>query len=197
MNQPLIFVGGIHGVGKTALSRHLAAMLVAEHVTASALIRAAASATDVVTAGAGGKAVPDVDANQERLLRGLHAHRTQGTLVPGLRRGMLLDGHFCLLDLAGQVTEIPPAVFEAIDPVAVLLVAASPSIVVRRLSERDGGAPPVEMIAAFAARERAHATAVCERLGIPLYHASGDTAPEDAARLAVPHLRLHTTAEAA
>lgn len=195
MNQPLIFVGGIHGAGKTTLSRHLAAMLVAEHVTASALIRAAASATDVVTAGAGRKAVPDVDANQERLLRGLRAHRTQGTLVPGPSRGMLLDGHFCLLDLAGRVTEIPPAVFEAIDPVAVLLVAASPGMVVRRLSERDGGAPPLEMIVAFAALECAHATAICARLGIPLYHASGDTAPEEAARLAASHLRPHINAE--
>ena len=51
MNQPIVFVGGIHGVGKTTVSRLLAELLPAKHVTAGALIRATAGAQENVTVG--------------------------------------------------------------------------------------------------------------------------------------------------
>ncbi len=191
MDHPVVFIGGIHGVGKTSLSRQLAALLGAEHITAGALIRAAASPSDVVTVGPGNKAVPDVDANQERLLRGLAAHRAMGREALRRKRGLLLDGHFCLLNPGGHVVEIPYTFFQAINPVAVLLVESDLGTVIRRLLERDGSAPSVESLAALAECERTHATAVCAQLGIPLCHATGNTNPDVAAQLAALHLHLH------
>ena len=78
-----VFVAGIHGAGKSTICRELARLIGASHATAGDLIRA--NATTEVTAGV--KAVPDVDANQELLLRGLAMHRA-ASAAP-----LLLDGH--------------------------------------------------------------------------------------------------------
>ena len=56
MQQPIVFVGGVHGSGKTTLSRLLARLIPASHVTAGGLIREASSADHVVTIGAQDKA---------------------------------------------------------------------------------------------------------------------------------------------
>src|SRR5258708_2323090 len=110
-----IFVAGIHGAGKSTICRELARLLGAFHATAGDLIRANANATTEVTVGV--KAVPNVDANQ-LLLRGLAVYRARNT---GL---LLLDGHFVLLKPDRAIAEIPVTVYEAIAPVAVLLVEA-------------------------------------------------------------------------
>ena len=83
-------------------------MLPASHVTAGGLIREnAGNAT--VTVGAGNKAVPNVDANQLLLLRGLELYRARVDDKP-----ILLDGHFSLLDANGEVVAIPLAVYESL-----------------------------------------------------------------------------------
>jgi Mg-chelatase subunit ChlI len=56
VTQAMVFVGGIHGVGKTTISRALAALLPAAHVTAGSLIRETASPAHRVTVGIGDKA---------------------------------------------------------------------------------------------------------------------------------------------
>ncbi len=102
-----MFVGGVHGSGKTTLSRFLAEALSAGHVTAGELIRKAAAPSHVVTTGAQDKAVPDVDRNQAVLLRGLSAYLAADD------RPLLLDGHFTLIDPSGGIVEIPAEVFAA------------------------------------------------------------------------------------
>jgi adenylate kinase len=168
----IVFVGGIHGAGKTTLSRRVASLLSASHVTAGAMIRENAQAGTVVTTGRANKAVPDVDANQELLLRGLALYRAR---VAG---PILLDGHFSLLRPTGEVVPIPLTVFRSIAPSAVLLVQADKAVVRRRLVERDGSAPPLETIALLAEREEASARTVCRDLRIPLSLARGDGDPD-------------------
>ena len=119
MNQRIVFVGGIHGAGKTTVSRLLTGLLSASHITAGGLIRETASAAHTVTIGVGNKAVPDVDANQALLFAAL-LYRARIGSGP-----ILLYGHFSLLDPGGTVIGIPLAVYEAIAPVAVLLVEAA------------------------------------------------------------------------
>lgn len=194
-HQPLIFVGGIHGVGKTTLSRRVATLLGVEHVTAGDLIRAAAAPADILSGGVGGKAVPDVNANQGRLLRGLRTYRAGRQAAGTQTLGLLLDGHFCLFNLAEQVTEVPFAVFDALQPVAVLLVEADPRTVARRLVVRDGDAVTVETLRALAASECARALSVATRLHVPLYRATGDKEVESSASLAATQLRPHLASE--
>jgi adenylate kinase len=126
-------VSGVHGAEKTTFSKELACLLEASHITAGELIRENATAPDRVTVGIGGKAVPDVDANQALLLGGLGLYRAR--IGPG---PVLLDGHFVLLDATREIVEIPLAVYEAIAPVAVLLVEADAGTIHGRLLERGG-----------------------------------------------------------
>jgi hypothetical protein len=70
------------------------------------------------------------------------------------------------------------AVYEAIAPVAVLLVEAEHRIIHDR--KRDGEAPPVSTMSKLAARERECAQTVCAELRIPMWTVSGDAMPEEA-----------------
>jgi adenylate kinase len=191
MNE-LVFVGGIHGVGKTSISRRLAEMLPAVHVTAGTLIRDTASSGHIVTVGVGNKAVPDVDGNQELLLRGLASFRIR----IGAKQPLLLDGHFCLLDPSGNVTEISLDVFAAMEPAAVLLVTAEPETVRARLMQRDAASPPLDVIAQLSNREKTRAVEVVTALAIPMWSVRGDVELEVAARSAAGHLRSCLTGAA-
>lgn len=173
--RPIVFVGGVHGSGKTTLSRLLADDLPAAHVTAGALIREAAATDHVVTVGAQDKAVPDVEANQAVLLRGLAAYqdRTADDVWP-----FLLDGHFTLTNPAGDIVDVPSAVFAAIAPIAVLLVETDAALVQQRLAARALDAPSEGVIARLAVRERERATAIANALTIPIYRLPGDGSTE-------------------
>ena len=176
-----IFVAGIHGAGKSTISRELAKLLGASHVTAGDLIRANATAANEVTVGV--KAVPNVDANQQRLIRGLAVYRA-GNVGP-----LLLDGHFTLLKPDGAIAEIPVAVYHAIAPVAVILVETDAVAIHSRLMERDKEAAPVAIITELARLERAQAERVCGHLKIPLLAVPGDAAADGAAVAAASFVR--------
>jgi len=182
--NPIIFIAGVHGAGKTTVARLLAELLSASHVTAGGLIRETANPGDTVTVGTGNKAVPDVDGNQLLLLRGLDLHRARiGSTT------ILLDGHFALLDPSGAVIEVPFAIFEAIRPIAVVLVEVGDDVVHKRLVTRDGAAPSATTISLLAESERSAAVAVSARLGIPIWTVRGDAESGVTAHTIVEHLR--------
>lgn len=186
MPQPVVFVGGVHGSGKTTLSRVIAEALPATHVTAGALIREAAAPGHVVTVGAQDKAVPDLDANQAVLLRGLSAYQAR---TADDTRPLLLDGHFTLMNPAGEIVEVPSAVFRAIAPVVVLLVESKAEIVHQRLAGRALEAPSAETIARLAGRERERAIETAASLKIPLFTVAGDGEVEQEGHAVVLQLR--------
>jgi len=176
-----VFVAGIHGAGKSTICRELARRLGVFHATAGDLIRMNANARTEVTVGV--KAVPNVDANQLLLLRGLATYRARN------KGPLLLDGHFVLLKPDRAIAEIPVTVYEAIAPVAILLVEADPAAIHSRLMERDKTAPPVAIITDLAMQERAHAERVCSELKIPCWAVPGDGAIDQAAVDAASRIR--------
>ena len=182
MSQAIIFVGGIHGTGKTTLCRRLALVLSASHVTAGTLIRETAN-SKTTTTGIRSKAVPDVNANQELLLRGLALYRghTSGPI--------LLDGHFSLMEPGGTIVDIPQTVYVAIAPIALVLVEVDPLVVHSRLTGRDGTAPPLETIASLCQHERAHAELVSKALNIRIFVVRGDIPAEETSQAAASNLR--------
>jgi adenylate kinase len=184
MSNSIVFIGGIHGVGKTSISLRLAALLSASHITASDLIRGVVGETRMLIGMSHDKAVANVDANQAALLRGLNSYRERSGSGP-----ILLDGHFSLLKTDGTVTEIPVAVFQMIAPAAVLLVEARDHVISERLMKRDGVSMPISTISNLAERERACAEVVCSTLGIPMWAIRGDSETEEAATSAASHLR--------
>lgn len=161
----LIFIGGIHGVGKTTYCRALAPRLHLRHVTAGDLIRAG-GATRVE------KTVDDVDLNQARLIAALNA-------IKAADESILLDGHFCLLGTTFSIVPIPLEVFAHIAPTRILLMEADANEVDARLRQRGTRGLDLRLINEFATAERAHATAVSLALNVPLRVIGADTSIEE------------------
>jgi len=100
----MIFLGGVHGVGKTSMCADISEKYDLEVISASAVIRA-----EREHPGSDSRmAVLNVGGNQELLIRGVQRLAAD---TPGR---YLLDGHFALRTLAGNIEEIDVAVFQAI-----------------------------------------------------------------------------------
>lgn len=96
MANKIIFIGGIHGVGKTSLCEELSNQIGTHYFSASKLIkRLKKDHCDNEN-----KAVKDIDGNQELLLTAINQYINKNIIV-------LLDGHFCLLSSTYEVTLIP------------------------------------------------------------------------------------------
>lgn len=177
-------MGGVHGVGKTTISRLLADTLGGAHVTAGTLIQELNGPSETETKGLINKGVSDVHQNQELLLQALEAHRSRDVAIP-----LLLDGHFSLLNPDGDVVVIPIKVFTAIGPIAVLLIEANHRTVHHRLLNRDKIAPSLATIVRLARCEREQATKVSASLTVPMWILSGDDLPERVVAAATTQLR--------
>ena len=167
--NPIVFLGGVHGAGKTTIGRQLAVSLHTSHVTAGHLIREMESAVAAAAANTS-KVVADVDANQDKLLRGLAFYRAH--IGKG---GIILDGHFTLFSSNETVAEIPLVIFRQIDPLALVLVETDAAVIHARLMKRDGKAPSHAAIATLAASESGHALTISRSLEIPVFLVDGDS----------------------
>src|SRR4051794_30012125 len=118
----VIFLAGVHGVGKGYLGMPVAKALGICHFTASQLIREekgqATWGTD--------KKVADLDDNQLALIRAVAQKRiTDGDI--------LLDGHFMLRNSEGTLTPLEQSVFAQLKLSGVILLTEDTNIIVGRL----------------------------------------------------------------
>lgn len=151
----IVFVGGIHGVGKTYLGAPAAKHLGIRHATASQLIR---EERGLQTWGAD-KRVAGIDENQAALISATARMRADG-------QRLLLDGHFVLRDTNGSLTEVDVEVFQDLRIGAVLLLTADIDVVLDRLHERGDHSWPESELQLLAQREEAHARLVATELGL-------------------------------
>ncbi|MEI8628384.1 ATP-binding protein [Vibrio sp. M60_M70] len=119
----IIFVSGVHGVGKSTLCGKLSETFGWAHYSCSDLIK---QNSDYIESS---KLVSTADKNQQALLKGL-SQLTEEVV--------LLDGHFCLLDKEEQIIELTFDVFDAISPSAILLVTCEEATIHQRLKQRGG-----------------------------------------------------------
>lgn len=153
----VIFLGGVHGVGKGFIGAPAAQSLGITHFTASQLIRAEKGQT---TWGAD-KKTSDLDDNQLALIRAVNRMRlTHGSI--------LLDGHFVLRNAEGTLTLLETEVFRALNLTGVILLIEESHVIASRLATRDKGEQNVVAISQLLKAESAHAQAVCLELGLPL-----------------------------
>lgn len=152
---PFLFVGGIHGVGKSTLCDSTFAPAGYHCVTASSLIRLAKTHSDR------GKLVDEISDNQVALLKQLEVEKET-------RSHLLLDGHFCLLNGQGLVEPIEIDVFKAMAPSALLLVKCEPEVIAARLNNRDRKSWSPEMLRDFQAAEENHAVQISKSLRVEL-----------------------------
>lgn len=132
-----IFLSGIHGVGKSTLAAKLKNEVEIETLSVSDLIRRAGKRII-----ASNKNTRDIEQNQvlwKQELKNLDI----GNAI------LLLDGHFCLLDLEKNITSLPYATFEGTEMEKIVFVQNSPSVIRERLIKRDQVDYSIEFLEEF------------------------------------------------
>jgi adenylate kinase len=167
----MIFLGGVHGVGKTSMCAGVSERFGLQVISASAIIRAerAQPSSDSRTA------VLNVGGNQGLLVRGVQR------IVADAPGRYLLDGHFALRTLTGQIEEIDADVFRAIGVSGLICLIDDPAAIAQRLAARDGEVHDVIAISQLQAAELSSAEAVSRalRLGLNVVKAFDARAFED------------------
>lgn len=153
----VIFLAGVHGVGKGFLGTPVATAIGINHFTASQLIR---EEKGLATWGTD-KKTSDLDDNQLALIRAVSQKRL-------VHPSVLLDGHFVLRNAQGFLTPLETTVFRELHLTGVILLTEEPNIIASRLAMRDKGETDVYAISELAEAESVHARAVCHELGLPL-----------------------------
>ena len=162
VSHRLIFIGGVHGSGKTTIGNKAALRSGADFKSCSQLIRAERQTQTVSTPG-----IADVEMNQRALVAGLKRLRCS----PGT---VMLDGHFSLKTQNNGIQPIPLSVFDAMLPDELFLVETSSSSISIRLASRDGVVIPETAIIEHQEQERRFAGLVSKHLGRPLIVLNGD-----------------------
>ncbi|TNJ36744.1 AAA family ATPase [Prosthecochloris vibrioformis] len=165
----LIFVGGIHGVGKTTICRKAFEPLGYHCVTASSLISAYGCRTDT------NKRVDNVSNNQHALVEQLALEKKRHCRI-------LLDGHFTLINSQEDIEPIDCSVFQKMHLTHLILFKGNPSEIARRLEIRDGREWNPEFISSFQQAEEQHARHVSDSIGIPLQIIENTVSPAKIAK---------------
>lgn len=151
----MIFIGGIHGVGKTYFCNQLRQMLNVPTYTASELIVKRKKSSFSVD-----KKVKDIKHNQEYLIEAIEElHNEYSTFA--------LDGHFCLLDENGKIVRLPEQTFVDLNPKAIVLLTEEPQIIMNRRKKRDGVDLCLNQIEEFQDEEVVYAQKIAKMLNIP------------------------------
>ncbi|ARO88760.1 AAA family ATPase [Nitrosospira lacus] len=153
----VIFVAGIHGVGKTTGCMAVAEELGIPYYTASQIIKGEKASAVVEQS----KLVADIDENQRLLIQGV------SKLIKGGR--FLLDGHFTIQrESDGGIQAVPVDIFRQLRIEGIVTYTDAPSKIAKRMQLRDGVLPSVGLLQAHQEAEIAHAKHVAAVLSVPL-----------------------------
>ncbi len=147
----MIFISGVHGVGKSYFCGMVKESTGIESYSASTLITQKKHSCFVKD-----KLIPDINNNQQYLLQTVNELRDSGEIF-------ILDGRFCLLNASGKVTRIPYDTFTALKPEAIILLMYKP----------DGIESPVQDIEDFQQKECTYAKEVAVDIGAKLFISGG------------------------
>lgn len=149
-SRNIIFIGGVHGVGKGYLCSNIVQIFEIVHLSSS----------DVLNWRKGvDKGVENVNYTQNYLIQNL-----KKIVSPDER--YLLDGHFCLLKTDGSIERIPLNTFREINPILIILVIAPVNIIKERLEQRDNKNYDFALLDKFQRQEIEYAHEVSDELGI-------------------------------
>ncbi len=153
----VIFVGGVHGVGKGTQCQSFSQRTGIPWFSASTIIKTekqSAIADDT-------KAVADSSGNQTLLLRGVRRVLATDTTI-------LLDGHFTILNASGSIVRIDVEVFGQLPLQGIVVLKDSPSQICDRLRQRDKREWDIGEVGLHQEAEIGHAQMVATRLSIPM-----------------------------
>lgn len=152
----IIFIGGIHGVGKTTICNKLSKELSIKHYSSSNLIARLDSQRIKKD-----KRANNILDNQDILLRAIELFLDED-------KTYLLDGHFCLIDRKHSIQEVPTMVFEKMGIKGIVVISDYEIKILERLKSRDGKDYSMEFINRFQEKEIYHANYVAEQIKVPV-----------------------------
>ncbi len=156
MSNSIVFIGGIHGVGKSTICRHICNKLRIEYLSASQLLKWNDINQDVKS-----KKVKDISETQSRLILGLNNSIENEKIY-------LLDGHYCLLNTNNEIINIPLETFSQINPFSLNIILDDISVIKKRLETRDNRIYDYKVLEHFQDKELKHAKFLSKTLGITL-----------------------------
>lgn len=161
MNARILFLAGIHGVGKGTLADYLSKKYVAPNYSSSTLIKLEKNKpVDSF------KQVLGPIENQDYLVKAL-------TNLDARNKRIILDGHFVLLTSEGFF-EVPLSLFECLPLDSIILKTMDENVIHDRLLLRDGIAPEIDTLKEFQAKEVERAKEVASLLKIRLLVVDSD-----------------------
>ncbi|MDN5201955.1 ATP-binding protein [Fulvivirgaceae bacterium BMA10] len=166
MYQNIIFIGGIHGVGKGNVCTKIQQKMDLEHLSASEVLKWSEVSPDTSN-----KLVKDISDTQDRLI-----NRLKSLINPNKR--YILDGHFCLFDAFGKIHKIPLTTFEKISPFVISVVTSDVEIVNERLRKRDGKSYSQNILNEMQETEIDQAVSIANSLNIPFFIIKNDDSSE-------------------
>jgi len=156
-----IFVGGIHGVGKSTICSKICAKFKIPHLIAGDIIRTFKKANSIHHVDQG-KLVGDIPVNQDILISALNEMAITHSFY-------VLDGHFTLFDSSAVVHPVPIATFSTMSPVMMFLVVDEPELIQSRLLLRDKVRYRSEILSEMQDAEVDHAFMISRSLDIELH----------------------------
>jgi len=156
MKNSIVFVGGIHGVGKSTICKELASTYGLDYLSASEVLQWEKLNDDHTN-----KKVNDISETQKRLINGLQR-------IVNKNKTYILDGHYCLFDKLGQIQPIPVEVFSQIAPISLILILGDIADIKGRIEARDNVNYSYAQLETMQEREHDHANFLSHKLNIPL-----------------------------
>ena len=156
-NRKIIFVGGIHAVGKGTVCKELAEKFNFEHLTASQVLKWNEISDSK------NKKVQNFTTTQDRLLTNLNR-------IINPNKKYLLDGHFTLLNSNGEPEKIDESTYIGIQPEFIILLTCEPKIIFERLKQRDDSIYKLSVLEKMQKMEVEHANYISKKLEIPLFN---------------------------
>ncbi|WP_141604481.1 ATP-binding protein [Terrilactibacillus laevilacticus] len=152
-----IFLAGIHGVGKSTLAAKLENELNLKSLSISNLIRNAGKNLDSAN-----KRTGDISQNQELWKMELKNLKITEEIL-------LLDGHFCLLDINKNITPLPFTTFAGTDMSKVILMQKNTQTIREQLLKRDNIEYSVDILQKLQENETYQAIKYSEENNIKLF----------------------------
>ena len=150
----IIFIGGIHGVGKGTICKEIALKTDIVHLTASQILKwEEISDSD-------NKLVKNITSTQDRLIKGLK------NLIKKDKK-YILDGHFCLLNSNQVPSRIDEETFDQINPKVIAIVIDDIQEIAKRLETRDGKIYDTNVLNQLQQMETEYAKYLSDKYSIP------------------------------